>query len=82
MSRSTGHSIRIEPYKVVRLSGGCQVIRVIDGTAWITAEQKDIVAGPSREVMVEGSEELPVVISGMMGEGVTLNIGNMIALAA
>jgi len=32
--------------------------------------------------MVEGSEELPVVISGMMGEGVTLNIGNMIALAA
>jgi hypothetical protein len=72
MDRSITYSIHIEPYKAVRLSGRHQ-LHIVDGTAWITAEQRDIIAGPGHDTTVNGSKQ-PVVITGMMGHSVTLEI--------
>jgi hypothetical protein len=80
MSRSTDE-IRIEPSAVYRLAGGCHRVRVVDGTAWITAEAEDIIAGPNRELMIDGSET-PILISGLYGRSVTLDISQVQMLAA
>ena len=72
MDRSITYSIYIEPYKAVRLSGNHH-LHVVDGTAWITTEQRDIIAKPGGDTTVNGSKH-PVVITGMMGQSVTLEI--------
>lgn len=73
--------IRIEPSAVYRLHKGSHLIRVIDGAAWITAEGDDIVAVSDGEVTVDGVEA-PILISGLQGRGVALEVLHLPALAA
>jgi hypothetical protein len=72
MDRSTTYSIHIAPYKAVRLSG-MHHLHIVDGTAWISTGQRDIITRAGGDTTVNGSHH-PVVITGMMGKGVTLEI--------
>jgi hypothetical protein len=74
-------TIYIKPESAFRLSAGQHVVCILDGLAWITADAKDIIAGPNREIEIDCSET-PVVISGMLGHGVMLDVQLVAALAA
>jgi hypothetical protein len=78
MHRSTTYSIHIAPYKAVRLSGSHH-LHIVDGTAWITSEQRDIITRAGGDTTVNGSRH-PVVITGMLGQSVTLEIEILRAL--
>jgi hypothetical protein len=73
MDRSITYSIYIEPYKAVRLSGSHH-LHIVDGTAWITAGQRDIIARAGGDDTTVNGSSAPVVITGLMGKSVTLEI--------
>ena len=66
--------IRIETGGLYRLDGPDQHVTIIDGLVWITAEGKDIIACAGETLVLDGSRE-PILISGLKGKGVTIQVG-------